>query len=166
MPCGPEDEAVTDEEYLEAIESAENEAYGFNRLLSYAHGQEYGITLVIKRLREAAGKLYADGHDDRAKVYRSMAQEIQDSDLLPEARKLSKEYYETQVKHTNKAELLREEMEDHKKSAHYLIISDGIKEPIGCTTGDDGKEDVLREEPDVTFQEVPETVICPVCKED
>lgn len=45
---------------------------------------------------------------------------------------------------------------------HYLIFGDYVKEPIGCTRGKRGKEEVLYEEPSSTFKRISKRK-CPIC---
>ncbi len=45
---------------------------------------------------------------------------------------------------------------------HYLIIGKYINEPIGCTCGKKGKEEVLEEEPGATFRRISKKK-CPIC---
>ncbi len=45
---------------------------------------------------------------------------------------------------------------------HYLIIGGYTASPIGCTSGEAGKADVLAEEPKATFQLI-DKAACPVC---
>ncbi len=53
----------------------------------------------------------------------------------------------------------------NKLKLHYLIFTKYIKEPIGCTCGRQGKQDVLCEEPTATFKLVP-IWKCPICSEE
>ena len=48
---------------------------------------------------------------------------------------------------------------------HFLIIGKYTGEPIGCTCGKKGKEEVLEEEPGATFRRISKKK-CPICNED
>jgi len=63
----------------------------------------------------------------------------------------------------NLRSVLSHQTEQPDTQAHYLIIGEHIKVPIGCCS-EEGKEDVLVEEPGYTFERV-DIDQCPVCSE-
>lgn len=48
---------------------------------------------------------------------------------------------------------------------HFLIIGKYTSEPIGCTYGKKGKEEVLEEEPGATFRRISKKK-CPICNKN
>lgn len=132
-----------------------------SRVTAGAASQDMGIRAAT--LGDSRGDCEGDVTDEEKKLIRAIRQLIAAAD--------SGEWHfssDCKVEQRNKDCKLCQAILEAKsvikqvRRFHYLIIGGYTHKPIGCTWGEDGKAQVLEEEPRATFQRIAKRS-CPVC---